>query len=126
MTLPGLVRLSLAITAPFNVLAGIAFAWPASVIGQFNGMPPTSNPFYGWMAGGVIAIFGFAYATMAWSGVFSRGLLAVGAAGKTFAVIISWIAASTALLPTSTAVFMTGDLIFASLWVWYLLQTKQD
>ncbi len=124
-SLEQLVRYSLWLTAPFNLIAGVAFAFPDSVLGHLITMPAGSHPFYAYMSGALIALFGFCYAWLALQERINGPLLLVGAIGKTLAVLIAWILFLSGDLTIILAVLITGDLLFASLWYYYLLNRTE-
>ena len=120
MTLEGLVRLSLWITAPFNLLVGFAFAVPGSLPGQILMLPEFPISFYTVFAGAMVAFFGGVYIWLALQKEIIKPLLAVGAIGKALAVIIAvsfFFAGGFAWLPT---LFISGDLAFVALWGYFM------
>ena len=121
-----LVRISLWVTAPFNLLAGYLFAFPSSALAGLLMMPASPTNFYTLFAGAMVALFGFMYIWIAQQGVIVRPLLAVGAIGKTIAVMISvslFVTGNLAWLPT---LLISGDLLFASLWGYYLIASRSN
>lgn len=55
------LRASLWVACPFNLLAAYLVALPGSLLGQFYGLPPEVPPLYAGLAAMFIALFGFAY-----------------------------------------------------------------
>ena len=124
MELRRVVRLSLFVTAPANVVVGFGMAFPASPVGVLLQLPASGHPFYALMTGALVALFGVVYAVMAVSGDINRGLLAVGAAGKGLAVIISTGLFLSGQLPLLTFALVSGDLLFVGLWASWLFKSR--
>ena len=117
-----LVRISLWVTAPFNLVAGIAFAWPSSALGQLLTLPENVPAFYALFSGGMVLLFGLVYLWLAAQKVLVPALLCVGAAGKLLAVTI---AVALYLAGSASGLFATviaGDLLFVFLWISYLIR----
>ena len=120
MTIEQTVRLSLGITAPFNLGAAAAFAWPSTWLGSLLGLPVDVHPFYAYFSGAMVGLFGLAYLWMAFSATLSRPLLCVGASGKSLAVLIAWGLYLSNDLSGLTALIISGDIAFAGLWFYFL------
>lgn len=114
------VRLTLKLTAPLNLAAGLVFARPASSAAGLAGIPAATPPVYAWMLGAMIALFGVAYGWMSVQPQIDRPLLALGAAGKASVVVIAgvlWLAGD---VPGRFLMLISGDLAFAGVWFAWL------
>ena len=123
MTFEGVVRISLWVTAPANLAAATAFAFPSSLPGSMLQFPPT-HPFYALFSGAMVALFGVAYAWLALQPVINRPLLLVGACGKLLAVLISGSLFLGGDLSGVTALVISGDLVFVALWATFLVGNR--
>ena len=83
------VRASLWITAPFNLVAGFIFAFPASWLGQLISFPADVHPFFAYFSGAMVALFGLMYIWLARQPEIVKPILFFGASGKTLAAIIA-------------------------------------
>ena len=116
------VRISLAVSAPFNVLAGIAFAHPAGIPGVWLGLPTDTHALYSMFAGYMIGLFGIAYAWMAFQPSIAKPLLMFGAVGKLGAVAIVAALFMAAQVPLSLLLLIAPDILLALLWLFYLIR----
>jgi hypothetical protein len=119
------IRTTLWTTAVFNLGAAFLFAFPAS-IGRLAGMPPEVPPLYAAMAGLFVALFGGAYAWAASDAAVRRPIVVLGAIGKASAfvvVVTCWLFGAASGL---TAIAIVGDLVFASIFAWWLLAPAHD
>ena len=123
MTLEGAVRASLWITAPANLAAAAALAFPSSLLGSALALPAT-HPFYAAFSGSLVALFGVCYAWLATQPQLHVPLLVLGACGKFLAVLTSFGLFLAGHLPGVTAAVISIDLAFAGLWAWYLLRKR--
>ena len=121
-----LVRASLWITAPLNLLAGIAFALPGSTLGKLLQLPQPAHPLYSLLCGMLVALFGLVYFWLARQPVPNRPLLFVGACGKGLAAFIAIGLFSVAQLSGTTAAILSGDLLLAALWLYWLRMTRDN
>ncbi len=124
MSLDQIVRISLWITAPFNLIAAYAFAFPESGLGQILGLPYPSHPLFTLFSGSMVGLFGVMYAWLALQNAIVRPVLAFGATGKTIAVAIALYLYLGGLLSSTLILLISGDLIFAALWLYYLTSRR--
>jgi hypothetical protein len=104
----------------FNLGGASLFAFPSSALGQLAGMPGPVSPLYGYMLALFVVLFGGSYAWLALQKNIDRPLLAFGAIGKTCAfvlVLTFWLLGE---VPARSVMAITGDLIFAGLFFWWL------
>ena len=120
-----LLRRFLWLTAVANTVVAFVFAFPAS-LGRPVDLPVPVPLVYSLFAGLFILLFGGAYAWLALQPRIHRPLVALGALGKTGAVLVvltAWLlgAASTRLL-----LLISGDLVLAAVFVAWLLGNRAD
>lgn len=119
-----LIRATLWISFPFNLLAAYALALPDSMPGRLMGLPSPVPPLYAALTALLVALFGLAYAWMATQPRLDRALLGFAAAGKGsvfVAAVMLWMLHRGA---GSTVVVAVGDLLLAALWLRWLLATR--
>lgn len=118
------VLVSLWATAPLNLTAGIALAFPTSFVGRVLALPVPAHSLYAYLSGAMVALFGVAYLWMALRSKVDPPLLLLGACGKSFAAVISlWLYVS-GDLPGLPAALISGDLAFAALWFAWLVRCR--
>jgi hypothetical protein len=118
----GLVRGSLWITAPLNFAAGFAFAFPASLLGSLIQLPQQSHNLYAMFSGSLIILFGATYFWLALQTTILRPVLFIGACGKSLAVLVTVLLFFSGELSGVTTAFISGDIVFALLWFYWLFQ----
>ncbi len=124
MTLEQIVRISLWVTAPFNLLAAYAFAFPESALGQLLGFPYPSHPLFALFSGSMVGLFGVMYVWLVLQPTLIKPVLFFGATGKTIAVAIALYLYLGGLLSSTLMVLISGDLAFAALWFFYLTSRR--
>ena len=113
------------ITAPFNLIAAFAFAFPASWIGRLIELPLETHLFYGLLCGGLVGMFGLAYLWLAGQPDLNKPVLFLGVCGKAMAVLIGGGLFLADSLSGLTAALLSGDLLFAALWFYWLHTEKR-
>jgi hypothetical protein len=119
------IRCVLWATVVFNVGGALLFAFPASVLGQLAGLPAPVPGIYATLLAFFVLLFAGAYAWLALQTHIDRPMIAFAAIGKAgaFAIIFSfWVLGKA---PGRGVLAATGDLIFAGLFVYWLLNTRQ-
>ena len=116
-----LLRAALWATAVANLaVAGLVLA-PHSAPGQLAGLPDAPVPaVFRVLLALFIALFGATYAWIASRAPIDRGLLALGAIGKSLAfvgVLVLW---TMGLASARFTLLMVGDLVFAALFLAWL------
>ena len=118
------IRRALWATAVFNLGGALLFAFPASVVGHLAGLPvPVPAP-YAILLAFFVLLFGGAYAWLALQRNIDRPLVAFAAIGKAgaFAIFFTfWLVGD---LPARSVLAASGDLIFAGLFLYWLLGTR--
>lgn len=124
MTQEKLVRTTLWLSLPFNLVAAYAVGCPSSAIGQLLQLPSNVPVVYAYLLAYLIALFGVLYGFMAQQAEISRSLLLAGVVGKTGVFVILGLlwAGSQAAFPTFLVTW--GDLGFAAIWGSWLWQTR--
>lgn len=126
MNLTSLVRISLWVTAPFNITAAYIFIFPNSTVGNLLRLPqPAFGEFYMLLAASLVGLFGVVYIWMAVQPAIERSLLCVGAAGKSLAATIAIILAVSGQLSPVTAIVLSGDYLFAGLWFYWVVTGEE-
>ena len=120
-----LVRYSLWLTAPFNLVAGVAFARPDSALASLLTLPSDVPAFYALFSGGMIFLFGLVYAWLAMQKTIVPSLLCVGTCGKLMAVSIAVGLYAVGGVSGIFALVILGDLLFVGLWFTYLTSSKE-
>lgn len=121
-----LLRASLWTTAPLNLVAAFALAFPQSLPGALIGLPQQTYSLYTLLTGALVGLFGLVYAWMALQAEINRPLLLVGASGKLCAVTIAALLYVDGKLSALTAALFGGDLIFAGFWLIWIFHTRSD
>ena len=122
--LPAWMRRALFATAVMNVLAAAAFAPPAASLRALAGFPEAGHPLYLLVVGMFILIFGLGYLWTAVVGRAERLFIALAAGGKMsfFGLLVGCWAVGT--VPIRLPVLGTGDLIFAMLFLAWLVSVR--
>lgn len=113
------MRRTLQVSCPFNFAAAIALAYPASSLGQLFGLPADAPAVYRALAGGAIALFGFAYGWLSVQRVIDRPLVVLSICGKLFAFSSLLLLAVLDQLPTRAPLLGAADLVFALIFLWW-------
>ena len=120
-----LIRLALWASVPANLAVAVLFLDPSSTLARGLGLPqPPPHPLYGAMLAMMVAAFGVAYAWLARQAVISRAFIVFATAGKSAAFLISLVLWQIEQLSGRFALLMTGDLIFAAVFIGWLLNTR--
>lgn len=115
------MRRVLWVAAAFNLGAAFVLAFPASWIGQLAGLPVPVPPIYTTLLAFFVILFGGAYAWLACQPSIDRPLVALAVFGKTgvFIVVLGfWLFGAA---PDRGLLAACGDLVFAAIFVWWLL-----
>lgn len=112
----GLLRASLWLSFPFNMVAALIFAFPAALPGRLLGLAAGTDPLYRALCAMFVALFGVTYAWLARQPQPRQPLLALGAVGKASAftlALLLWMGGAASIALVGLAV---GDLALAILW----------
>lgn len=122
MNLDRLIRPVFGLSAVFNFGAAFLFAFPATPLGQWIGLPSPVPVVYSGLVAMFVALFGGMYAWLAMQLVLPRPMVALAAIGKTSAfllAVILWLAGEVSARLVQLSI---GDLVFAAIYVQWLLK----
>lgn len=122
--LPTWMRRALFAAAAMNVLAAAGFLPAAGPLRAAAGFPEDAHPFYLLTVGMFVVLFGIGYLWTALVGHADRLFIALAAAGKLsfFALLVHlW---SAGALPIRAPVMGSGDLVFGTIFVAWLLTAR--
>ncbi len=123
--LPTWMRRTLFATAVMNLLVAAAFVPAGATLRAVAGFPEAGHPFYLLTVGLFVLLFGLGYLWAAVTGRADRLFIAVAAAGKlSFVALLVglWVAGT---LPTRAPVLGMADLVFAMLFLRWLLSVRE-
>ncbi len=113
------IRKVLWATTFYNLAGAAAFAFPGS-LGQFAGLPVPVPPIYSVLLSLFVLLFGAAYAWLALQRTIDRPLVAFAALGKASVFVAAVVLWALGQGPGWFIPGATGDLIFATLFTWWL------
>ncbi len=119
-----LVRVTLGLSCPFNLLAAGLILLPASAPGAWLGLPPDVPLLYAALAAYLIAAFGLLYAWMASRPWPDRSLLAFASLAKAGVFVLALVLWLGGAAPPACLLGASGDLGLAALWSWWLLRSS--
>ncbi len=125
MTHERLVRTTLLLSVPFNLLAAWGLGQPQSVIGRLMQLPGDVPAAYAALLAYLVLLFGLAYGWLGLAREINRPLLLFGVTGKAgvFAIMLAlWLAQ---LSPGMLVGVACGDLALATIWGSWLLRTQE-
>jgi hypothetical protein len=121
----GLWRIFFVIAALNNlVIGGLMLAGADQVAAQMGVSGPASGYIVA-LAGLLIAMFGVAYAMVAWRPLPNRNLVVVGALGKASAALLASLYALGDHIPRNVFMLAMSDLAFALIFCVFLAQTRK-
>ena len=106
-----------------NLGGAFLFAFPSSPLGQLAGLPAATPPIYRALVALFVVLFGGSYAWLARRPTIDRplvGLAAIGKVGAFKVVFLLWLLGD---VPGRGVLAITGDLILAGIFTWWLLVT---
>jgi hypothetical protein len=119
------LRPALWTAAFFNLVGTFLFAFPASRLGQFAGLPAQAPAIYRALTALFVLLFGCAYAWLAMQRTINRPLVAFGAIGKAGAfvvVVLLWLRGA---VPATSVSAIVGDLVLAGVFLWCLRDRRR-
>jgi hypothetical protein len=111
------------ISAVFNWIVGFSFLIADNKIRHLVGMNPSQDPFSWTMLLIFVIIFGIGYYWVSNDIYQNRNIAKLGIMGKISIVILSIIYSIRGLIPTTILLFVFPDLIFATLFIEFILNT---
>lgn len=112
-----LLKAALLASAVFNMGGVVLFSLPGSLPGQLSGLPVAVPAIYQYLTALFMFLFGAAYAWLAFRPRVDLPLVIFGTIGKLAAfslMVVLWL---TAQVETCTLLLVSGDLVFALLFV---------
>lgn len=117
-----LIRITLWLSVPFNVVAATALFLPASKLGRMMALPREAAALYTAMLGYFVLLFAGVYAWLASSAVINTELLGLGVIGKAGVFVIVFVLWRRGAGAWQGVLVASGDLAFALLWGAWLLR----
>jgi hypothetical protein len=120
-----ILRPALWTAAFFNLCGAFLFAFPASRLGQFAGLPTDVPAIYRALVSLFVLLFGCAYAWLAMQPTINRPFVAFGAIGKAaafFLVVLLWLRRAA---PATSVFAIAGDLALAVVFFWCLRDRRR-
>lgn len=118
-----IIRYALWVSIAFNLFGALLFAFPASPLGQFAGLPVPVPVIYNMMLAFFVVLFAGAYFWLALQPKIDRPLVALSAIGKAGSFLLMVILCMLGEIPSRSVLFASGDLIFACIFAWWLFKT---
>ena len=118
-----IIRYALWISVAFNLFGALLFAFPASPLGQFAGLPVPVPAIYSMLLAFFVVLFAGAYFWLALQPKIDRPMVAFSAIGKAGSFVLMVILCLLGEIPGRSVLFASGDLIFACIFAWWLLKT---
>lgn len=125
MTPDKVVRTTLWVTVAFNAVAAYGVAYPASLVGQLMGLPTEVPALYSVLLAWMVAAFGGMYAWLALQKVISRPLVGFSGIAKSGVFILTFLLWISGHIGGMAVLITTGDLLFASIFFWWLIKTAR-
>lgn len=117
-------RIFFCVAALNNLIVGGIMLFGADQAAARIGVSGPAAGYIVGLGGLLIAIFGVAYALVAYRPLPNRNLVAVGALGKAAAVLLASMHSLAGHIPNSVYQLAMGDLIFALVFCVFLMQTR--
>ncbi len=116
------IRYALWTSVAFNLFGALLFAFPASPLGQFAGLPVPVPALYNMMLAFFVVLFAGAYSWLALQPNIDRPMVALSAIGKAGAFLVMVILWLVGEISGRSVMFASGDLIFACIFAWWLFK----
>ena len=120
MNIDRLIRPVFWLSAVFNLGAAFLFAFPATPLGQWIGLPSPVPVVYSGLVALFVALFGGMYAWLAMQAVLPRPMVALAAIGKTLAFLLATILWFAGEVSGRLAQLSVGDLLLAAIYLRWL------
>lgn len=114
-----------AVAAAFNLAVGLVFLAVPNRALSLLAIQPLPTLLFVQLAGGLIATFGLFYAAVA-RDLARREIVLLGVVGKVMAVALLTFYRLADALPETAFLLGMGDLIFAALFLWFLLGGRKS
>jgi len=113
------------LAAAFNLAIGAAMVVASPLFYRLAGAVHPASRLEPQLIGGFIVTFGIGYGFIARAPQRNRDLMRMGVIGKTGAAIVIWWRFFDATAPLVFAVLVSGDLIWAAVFVLFLRQSRE-
>jgi hypothetical protein len=120
------VRATLWLSFPFNLVAAWVLVSPSSELGHFVGVPAQVPSLYSLVLGFLICEFGVTYAWLALQKHINRPLLVFCAIGKSGVFVIALLLWLTADVSGRLVLMASGDLMLALVWFSWLFNRQNS
>lgn len=124
--MPRWMNVALIATGVLNMFGAVLFFPASESLRAANGFPKGSHPFYLSIISSWIFLFGLCYLWLGIKGRNERLFLVIGAAGKASFVGIALVFAALGVIPVMTALSTFPDLLFAAVFSYYLISSKDQ
>ena len=115
------MKIALIATGVLNMFGAVLFLPASESLRISNGFPSGPHPFYLSIISSWIFLFGLCYLWLGVRGGQERLFLVIGAAGKAGFVVLTSLFAALGDIPVTTALSTLPDLVFAILFIYYLV-----
>jgi hypothetical protein len=119
-----LVRITLMISVPFNLIIAWMLLFPASALGALMQLPADVPMLYAALSAMFVAAFGLLYAWMPMQPVINREMLAFVSLCKASAFAVALTLWLLGLGGGTAALAAVGDIVLALIWMRWLLATR--
>jgi hypothetical protein len=114
------IKITLFLSFVFNFCAAYLMLFPSSDYGQLFELPRDVPYLYSNLISFVIVFFGVMYAWLALQPNLEKHLLFLGGLGKLLFFLVVFLTWLFGHASSKFAILTIGDLIFGSLWLWWL------
>lgn len=122
MNIDRLIRPVFGLSAVFNFGAAFLFAFPATPLGQWIGLPSEVPVLYSALAAMFVVLFGGMYAWLAMQPALPRPMVALAAIGKSSAFLLALVLWFAGEVPGRLVQLSVGDLLLAAIYVRWLMR----
>ncbi len=119
-----LVRITLMISVPFNLIVAWVLLFPASALGALVRLPADVPMLYAALSAMFVAAFGLLYAWMPMQPTINREMLGFVSLCKAGAFVVAqtlWLLGADG---GTAALASVGDIVLAAIWMHWLLSTR--
>jgi hypothetical protein len=120
-----LVRKTLWLSFPFNIVAACMLAFPASWFGQFAGFPAEGHVLYQYLSAWLVAGFGVAYAWVAQARDLSVPFIQFSAIMKIGVFVIAGLLCLLSDVSWRLVLIASADFMFGLIWLCWIFTMKE-
>ncbi|MEH6519231.1 MAG: hypothetical protein V7742_21335 [Halioglobus sp.] len=118
------INVTLWLSVVFNFMAAYLMAFPSSLSSQLVELPQNVPLLYSNLISFVIVFFGVIYAWLAMQPNLEKHLLFIGGIGKILFFLVVFLTYLFGHVSANFTALTIGDLIFGSLWLWWLYSNR--